>query len=679
MMGDELGSILRTVLGESFEVQLSSIRRYGELRRRIASGEWDEQWVNRQFLDFLRVDGAIYRERLTSLGAIYQRDVAELGKEFSERFYARLQQAAGGDDSTPVETPAEEPVRTIQMELSGYLGTEAVGAFTLHNHRDQPTPVTFDLGDITGEEGRLPYRMLMVEPEAPVLAPGERRQVLVRVALIQGLFRVGHDYSAHVIVRGHERFELVLTIHVNAPEDRPAEEMRANDAAAASGDGQPTGASGSPEAVAQPEGERKTSRRRSRSAGAPGQHESRTGPGSGAAPSAVSERSGPVRIRPLSASRLLDEAVRQVGLDDFGDPTFQDGLSRLIESAATQADLNPAGWELLTAECRQALANRLRVTGWRHEHPELADSPVRADFIVGMPRTGTTALSQLLAQDLGCRSLRGWEAGNSVPPPTAETYQDDPRLAAYQSAPHPVYARNPDIRAIHFDAPDDPVEDAILLAQHFSAVSVMYRVPDYNEWVADTDLTAAYKFHHQVLQLLQSGYPGRWMLKSPGHSFGLEALHKVYPDARFVMIHRDPMTVTASMLSLASSVLAVFSDSDHAGDVANYWPKALVTMADRIVGFRKQHGDAAFFDISYEDFAGDPVSVVRRLYAFLGRELTPATEQRMRSFLARRPHGRFGRHVYRLSDFGVNPAQLHEQFREYCNWFSLPAVAAQYN
>lgn len=657
MMGDELGSILRTVLGESFEVQLSSIRRYGELRRRIDSGEWDEQWVNRQFLDYLRVEGAIYRERLTSLGAIYQRDVAELGKEFSERFYARLQRAAGdGDDSTPVETPAEEPARTIQMELSGFLGTEAVGAFTLHNHRDQPTPVTFDLGDITGEEGRLPYRMLMVEPEAPVLAPGERRQVLVRVALIQGLFH-GHNYSAHVIVRGHERFELVITIHVNAPEDRPAEEMRANDPAGASGDGQPTGASGSTEAVAQPEGERKTSRRRSRSAGAPGQPGSRT----------------------ATVSRLLNEAVRRVGLDDFGDPTFQDGLTRLIESAATQADLNPAGWELLTAECQQALANRLRVTGWRHEHPELTENPVRADFIVGMPRTGTTVLSQLLAQDLGCRSLRGWEAGNSVPPPTAETYQDDPRFAAYQSAPHPVYARSPDIRAIHFDAPDDPVEDTILLAQHFSAVSVMYRVPDYNEWVAGTDLTAAYKFHHQVLQLLQSGYPGRWMLKSPGHSFGLEALHKVYPDARFVLIHRDPMTVTASMLSLANSVLAVFSDSDHASYVADYWPKALVTMADRIVGFRKQHGDAAFFDVSYEDFAGNPVGVVRQLYAFLGRELTPAAEQRMRSFLARRPHGRFGRHVYRLSDFGVNPVQLHEQFREYCSRFSLPAVATQYN
>jgi len=202
---------------------------------------------------------------------------------------------------------------------------------------------------------------------------------------------------------------------------------------------------------------------------------------------------------------------------------------------------------------------------------------------------------------------------------------------------------------MHFDAPDDPVEDTILLARHFSAISVMYRVPDYA--------------------------PGRWMLKSPGHSFGLDALRKVYPDARFVMIHRDPITVAASMLSLASSVLAVFSDSDRAAYVADYWPKALVTMADRIAGFRKQHGDAAFFAISYEDFAGNPVGVVRRLYAFLGRELTPPTEQRMRSFIADRPHGRFGRHVYRLSDFGVNAAQLHEQFREYCSWFSLPAAA----
>jgi hypothetical protein len=385
-----------------------------------------------------------------------------------------------------------------------------------------------------------------------------------------------------------------------------------------------------------------------------------------------------VRTPSPAVSRLLDEAARQAGLDDFGDPTFQEGLTRLIDSAAAQADLNPTGWELLTTECRQALANRLRITGWRHAHPELADSPVRADFIVGLPRTGTTALSQLLAQDRGNRSLRGWEAVDSVPPPTAATYQDDPRFAAYRNAPHPAYARNPGIRAMHYDAPDDPVEDTILLAQHFSAVSVMYRVPDYNEWVADTDLTSAYEFHHQVLQLLQSGYPGRWILKSAGHSFGLEALRAIYPDARFVMIHRDPVTVTASMLSLASSVLAVFSDSSHASYIADYWPKALATMADRIVAFRKQHDDAAFFDVRYEDFVADPVGVVKRLYVFLGRELTPSAEQCMRSFAAGRPTGRFGRHVYQLSDFGVNPVQLEGRFREYSSWFALPADTASH-
>jgi Sulfotransferase family len=674
--GDQLGSILRSVLGESIEVQLSSIRRYGELRQQIASGEWDEQWVNQQFLDYVRAEGPSYRDRLTSLTATYQRDVAELNREFSERFYVRLQRAAGGGDSVPSDTPAEEPTRTIPMELHGFLGTEAVGVFTLHNHRDQPTQVTFELGDIVGEGGRLPYRMLLVEPEAPVLAPGERRQAMVRVALIQGLFRVGNVYSATIGVRGHERFVLVLTIHVTAPEERPPEEKGATEPATAPADGQPTGAHQSSRrtgTATKAEGERGAGQRAS-SAEAPGKRGSRAAPGS---PSAKA-RPKSVRTRPLAVSRLLDEAVRSVGLDDFGDPTFQEGLTRLIDSAAAQADLNPAGWELLTTECQQALANRLRVTAWRHAHPEVADSPVRADFIIGMPRTGTTALSQLLAQDPGNRSLRGWEAIDSVPPPTAATYQDDPRFAAYRSAPHPAYARNPGIRAMHYDASDDPVEDTILLAQHFAAVSVTYRVPDYNEWVVDSDLTSAYRFHQQVLQLLQSGYPGMWMLKSPGHSFGLEALRNIYPNARFVMIHRDPVTVTASMLSTASSVLAVFSDSSQVSYVANYWPKALATMAERIVAFRQQHDDAAFFDVSYEDLIASPIGVVQRLYAFLGRELTPAAERRMTSFSARRPANHFGTHVYRLSDFGVNPAQLQERFREYCNWFSLSAAPAQH-
>jgi len=609
--------VLRNAVGQAIEVQLSAVRRYGELQQRISSGEWDQQWVNWQFLEYVRDEGAHYCQRLIDIGVSYQRYVSELNREFSERFYARLNDTAVGSAHAPQAEVAEEPVKPIRMDLSGVLGTEAVGAFAVHNRRDQTAQVSFGLGDITGDEGRLPYRMLAIEPEGLALEPGERKQILVRVALIQGLFRAGRTYSANVSVHGPERFDLVITIRAIAPTGRA-----------------PRRAAAGPE----------------RRPAAP--------PGS------------------LAVTRLLDEAVHRTGLDDFGDPTFQDGLTRLIESAAGQADLNQAGWQTLAAECRQALTNRLRVTDWWRKHPELGAGAAQADFIVGLPRTGTTLLSRLLAQDQGTRSLRRWEAIDSVPPPEAGGGQDDPRCAGYRSVLDLVYARDPAFRAIHYESRDDPAEDSILLAQHFAAPSVTYCVPDYNAWVSGSDLIAAYGFHRQVLQVLQSRFPCRWLLRSPMHSLALDSLYGAYPDARFVMIHRDPLTVTASMLSLARSALAVFSDSSHARYVADYWPQTLATMAERIVAFRKRHEHAAFLDVSYEDFIADPLGIVQRLYSFLGKEFAPATERRMTSFLALHPPGRYGRHAYRLSDFDVNPGWVQEQFREYCSRFSPPAQVA---
>jgi hypothetical protein len=213
--GDDPSRLIQDLASRSLESHLWTIRQYGELRRRIASGDWDEQWVNEQYADYVTDEGAHYREQLANLGVAYHRGLVDLNRAFSERFYERLERVSGRGPNGPVRP--DQVAAPMAMELHGVIGTEAIGVFSLHNGRDVPAAVTFDLGDIYGEGGRLPYRLLRVEPEAPVLPPGGERQIQVRVALIEGLFEAGRRYTATVRVNGHEPVELSLTIRVDPP------------------------------------------------------------------------------------------------------------------------------------------------------------------------------------------------------------------------------------------------------------------------------------------------------------------------------------------------------------------------------------------------------------------------------------------------------------------------------
>ena len=160
-----------------------------------------------------------------------------------------------------------------------------------------------------------------------------------------------------------------------------------------------------------------------------------------------------------AVDRMLEEVAADTGLDDYGDPSFRDGLEQVWASGTTQAGLSELGRGVLVGQCRGNLANRLRVTDWHRRHPEAASEEAveQPIFIVGLSRTGTTALSHLLACDPANRSLLGWEAGTSVPPPDRETYADDPRFVAAREADGMLGLLNPGFKAIHHDPPDRPV------------------------------------------------------------------------------------------------------------------------------------------------------------------------------------------------------------------------------
>ena len=254
-----------------------------------------------------------------------------------------------------------------------------------------------------------------------------------------------------------------------------------------------------------------------------------------------------------SVEQLVARACEETGLADFGPFAWRDGLEALFDAAAAEADLNEVGLGVFASWVHRRLVNRLRVIDWVAHHPELRGERVeRPLFVVGMLRTGTTLLCELLAKDPANRPLMKWEGLSSVPPPERADFASDPRIAKAIAEVEFQYRMVPKLRAVHFEPGDGPTECVALLTQSFRAQDFfgLLHVPSFVAWYRACDLRPAYDYHRLSLQLLQSRAPGRWSLKAPGHLHALDALMAVYPDARLIVTHRDPSEVVPSSASL---------------------------------------------------------------------------------------------------------------------------------
>lgn len=377
----------------------------------------------------------------------------------------------------------------------------------------------------------------------------------------------------------------------------------------------------------------------------------------------------------MDVDALLEEVAGQVGLDDYGDRSFRDGLEPLWRSGFEEADLNEIGKLAFEGQIRVNLANRLRVHDWHRTHPELAATTVAAPIVlVGMPRSGTTALSHLLAADPDNRSLLAWEANESIPPPTTATYRTDPRFEAAKAAPSAVELVNPDFKAIHHDEPDDAMECTVLHAQHFQSLiyPTLFNVPSYDEWLLGSTWEGAATYHRTVLQVLQSECPGRWQLKSPQYGLLLDELLATYPDARLVVTHRDPVKIAASTFSLLRSLTGTFSDVDHVDYIVSHWTDTLSMLLDRAMDARDRIGDDSFFDVAYADIVKDPVAVVGSIYERFGIEWNADKEEWFRQFHAANPQHKYGTHAYSLAEVGLERRDLERRFGHYCDRYDVP-------
>jgi hypothetical protein len=372
---------------------------------------------------------------------------------------------------------------------------------------------------------------------------------------------------------------------------------------------------------------------------------------------------------------LTSAATAATGLDDFGAPTWQEGLQTLLDSIDSDAPLNDIGKSVLRSAVDQFLTNRLQINDWYGRHPEIANESIRTPlFNVGMVRTGTTALSFLLDQDPGNRSLLHWFAMQPCPPPVTEHLSDDPRITATEQAMGLTGMVSSD-RSVMELLPDGPAECLHLLSLDFRSghFEGMFRVPSYHDWLFGADLRPAYEWHLRALKLLQWRAPTqRWILKYPSHTIALDALIDVYPDARFVVTHRDPATSIASVCSLCSGAIGAFNSNPDPLYVGRQWTMIVEQQLRRMVAVRDTIGDNRFFDIDHHELVRAPMETLEGLYEWLGAEITPEARRGFSARIESNPNGAYGVHRYDPATYGLDVDELHERFTFYTHRFRVP-------
>jgi hypothetical protein len=366
----------------------------------------------------------------------------------------------------------------------------------------------------------------------------------------------------------------------------------------------------------------------------------------------------------------MAEAMEATGLSDFGPGDFGEGLEVLLDSLERDADLAPAADAGVIGDIARRLANRLEVEAWYREHPEIEKLSLRGPVdINGLPRTGTTALANMMSLDPQLRCLRGWEQAKPCPPPSLADEATDPRRIASIQQMESVPAA---LKAMHLYDVDAAMEDTEVLGMAFHGQQYTLPVYGYHAWWRGSDCRETFAYHRRVVTLLQSQRPpDLWLFKAPHHKFHLEAIAAAYPDVRFVMTHRDPAKVVPSYVSIVSTIFPPAHEERDMKRLGREVSEHLRIGMENAIAARARLGEERFLDVHHRELNADPMGTLERVYAFLGLELRPDVCEALHDWQEANRSGAHGTHRYSAEEYGLSKAQLRSDYDFYIRHFDV--------
>ena len=382
----------------------------------------------------------------------------------------------------------------------------------------------------------------------------------------------------------------------------------------------------------------------------------------------------------LEPDPLCDQAVAETGLSHFGDESFREQLTVLTGALRDEAELSPMGVVSAHGQLVKLLKNRLLVENLVARHPEILELPVVAPIVIaGQPRTGTTHLHNLMAADPALRSLPYWESLEPVLP-AAERADvangtPDPRRARTEEGLVFLNEALPYFKRMHEMTVDHVHEEIQLLAIDFSTMlfETMAVMPTWRDYYLAHDQTPTYRYLKRVLQVLQWERGGtRWVLKSPQHLEQFAALVDVFPDATFVVTHRDPVSVIASNATMLAYTARLSAANPDPTVIGRYWSERIQQMLEAGTRDRAVLPSERSLDVRFHEFMADDIATVRRIYDVADQPFGTDVEAAMTQFIAGHPRGRHGGVRYDLDgDFGIDPVERRAAMREYVARFGV--------
>jgi hypothetical protein len=381
---------------------------------------------------------------------------------------------------------------------------------------------------------------------------------------------------------------------------------------------------------------------------------------------------GADRLVPLGVDELLDTACNESGLDDFGDGPWRESFELLIDNLNGESKLHLLGRMITRTELLQSLRARLQLTElWKQQPDILKGDVTKPVFIVGSPRSGTSILHELMACDSETRVPLFWEM----------QFPDDAvrGRSRAETSDHVTqfwHDVQPEYETMHANSGYLPNEciyitNHVFLSDHWAGT---HCVPSYERHLIASDHRPAYAFHRQFLQTLQSaGGSTRWLLKAPSHLSQLRALLAVYPDARIVRTHRDPLKTLASAINLMGTLKWMRCREVDMSKAVRAMPPGYAMLFQMEMDWRADSTlpDGQFIDVHFDAIVSRPVETVHSVYERLGWQFSDTLGDAISQYVADKPKGSRGAHRYSLADVGLDGDEERRRFADYMHHYAV--------